>query len=433
MTPSPHTSRTALALTNGLLIDGTGAEPIPGATVLVDSEGTVTYAGAGTIAPPVPGGTAIVDVGGNAILPGFFDCHVHFCLPGGAADIGLTMALPASLKVFQIAERMRRTLEAGVTTARDLMGVDAGFRMAVEAGVIAGPRLVLSVGIVSSTGGHGDMTQLSGLNVLPYLQSPGCFPAVADGEDQVRAMTRRILQAGADVVKIAATGGVLTPTDRPDDVGMSVAEIRAVVEEARSRRGGVHVAAHAQGRRGIQNALDGGVDSIEHGYDLTAEQRAQMVDQGTFLVPTLSEVMGSLDPSAGPAALAKKALWQGKAKTNFPAAVAAGVKIAAGTDAGAAPEHGRNLRELGLLVDNGLTPMQAIMAATSHSAELCQLDHLVGTVEVGKRADLVVSNGNPLSDIRLLGDASNILLVMKDGVVAKDRGGFLTERPVSTR
>ncbi|MDQ1306468.1 MAG: hypothetical protein QG671_2300 [Actinomycetota bacterium] len=433
MTGSVRAAHTALALTNGLLIDGTGAEPIRAASVQVDSEGAITYAGPDSLAPEVASGTTTVNVGGNAILPGFFDCHVHFCLPGGAADIGLTMALPASLKVFQIAERMRTTLEAGVTSARDLMGVDVGFRMAIDAGVIAGPRLVLSVGIVSSTGGHGDMTQLSGINVLPYLQSPGCFPAVADGEDQVRAMTRRILQAGADVVKIAATGGVLTPTDRPDDVGMSVAEIRAVVEEARSRRGGVHVAAHAQGRRGIQNALDGGVDSIEHGYDLTTEQRAQMVDEGTFLVPTLSEVMGSLDPSAGPVALAKKALWQGKARTNFPAAVAAGVKIAAGTDAGAAPEHGHNLRELGLLVDNGLTSMQAIVAATRHSAELCQLDHLVGTLEAGKRADIVVSDGNPLSNIQLLGDPANILLVIKDGVVAKDRAGFLTDRPVSPR
>ena len=179
--------------------------------------------------------------------------------------------------------------------------------------------------------------------------------------------------------------------------------------------------------------MDGGVDSIEHGYDLTTEQRAQMVDEGTFLVPTLSEVMGSLDPSAGPVALAKKALWQGKARTNFPAAVAAGVKIAAGTDAGAAPEHGHNLRELGLLVDNGLTSMQAIVAATRHSAELCQLDHLVGTLEAGKRADIVVSDGNPLSNIQLLGDPTNILLVIKDGVVAKDRAGFLTDRPVSPR
>lgn len=411
-------------LHGGTLIDGRGGRPVPDACVHFAADGVITYAGASAEAPPVPTAARVLDVGGNSILPGFIDCHVHFCIPGGSGDAMQALTIPATLNVFRIAQRLRVTLENGVTTARDLMGIDQGFRMAVDSGLIAGPRLVLSVTILSSTGGHGDATWPSGLDPMPYLVTPGSFPAHANSADEARAMARKILQAGADVIKIAATGGVLTPTDRPDDVGFTVEEIAAIVAEARSRRGGVRVAAHAQGRQGIQNALDGGVDSIEHGYDLQDHQRQQMVDSGVFLVPTLLEVMSDLDPSLGPAALAKKALWQGRAKSNFPAAVEAGVPIAMGTDCGAGPAHGTNLQELGLLVDNGMTPMQAIITGTRAAAELCQMDDVVGTLEVGKQADVVIARGNPLDDIRSLGNPDNVLLVLKGGTVAKDRAGW---------
>jgi len=409
---------------HGILIDGCGGPPVPDACVHVGGDGVITYAGPEATAPPAPPTAQIVDVAGNAILPGFIDCHVHFCIPGGSADALQALTIPATLNVFRIAERLRVTLENGVTTARDLMGIDQGFRMAVDSGLIPGPRLVLSVTIISSTGGHGDATWPSGLDPMPYLVSPGAFPAHANGADEARAMARKVLQAGADVIKIAATGGVLTPTDRPDDVGFTVEEIAAIVEEAHSRRGGVKVAAHAQGRHGIQNALDGGVDSIEHGYDLQDSQRQQMVDSGVYLVPTLLEVMSELDPSLGPVALAKKALWKGRAQANFPLAIQAGVPIAMGTDCGAGPEHGTNLKELGLLVDNGMTPMQAIQTGTRDAAELCQMSDVVGTLEVGKQADLVIARGNPLTDIHSLGDPDNVLLVLKGGHVAKDRAGF---------
>jgi imidazolonepropionase-like amidohydrolase len=229
---------------------------------------------------------------------------------------------------------------------------------------------------------------------------------------------------GADVIKVASSGGIASPSDQPEWLGMREEMIAAVVAEAEAY-GNKRVAAHAIGYAGIEAAVTAGVTSIEHGYQLDDELRKRMVDQGTFLVPTLLETM--TDVTVSPTAREKSIRWHEMAHEAVAASASAGVRIALGTDAGLSPDHGTNLRELGLLVRfGGLTPMQAIVAGTRTSAELCGLSDELGTIEAGKIADVVVVRGDPLADIDAVGIPDNVLLVLKAGIVAKDRGGFLT-------
>jgi imidazolonepropionase-like amidohydrolase len=242
--------------------------------------------------------------------------------------------------------------------------------------------------------------------------------AVADGPDEVTKHARQLMRDGAQVIKIAATGGVSTPADGPDDVGFSLAEVRAVVEAATSR--GRMVAAHAIGTQGIANAVDGGVHSIEHGSGLTPELADRMAARGAFLVPTLTVLNELGDPAVmGQQAYQKAVRWREAASKAVPMAVDAGVRIATGTDAGLGIRHGQNLVELAYLVNAGLSPMDAIVAATATAADVCGLGDQVGTLEPGKRADLVVAAGNPLDYIDLLADAGNITLVVQDGRIVK--------------
>lgn len=402
-------------LHHATLIDGTGAAPLTDAAVLVE-DGHIRWAGAYSDAPADD--AVQVDLGGHTICPGFFDCHVHFSLPGAGAT-PLDRALhPPSYQYFQLIERLRVTLHNGVTTARDLMGVDAGVRDALAHGLIEGPRLQVAINMMSQTCGHADFHLPSGLDLTPMIGG-----SLVDTVDEARRRTRELIAAGADVLKVASSGGVSSPSDQPEWLGMRRELIAAVVQEA-AAYGHKRVAAHAIGYAGIEAAVDAGVTSIEHGYQLDDALRRRMVDAGIFLVPTLLETMA--DVTASPAGQAKSAHWHALAHESIAASAAAGVKIAVGTDAGLGPAHGTNLAELGLLVRfGGLTPMQAIVAATSTSAQLCGLADRLGTVAAGKLADLVVVRGDPLADIESLSAPENILLVLKEGRVAIDRGGFL--------
>jgi imidazolonepropionase-like amidohydrolase len=220
------------------------------------------------------------------------------------------------------------------------------------------------------------------------------------------------------LIKVAATGGISTPADEPDDVGFSPAELRAVVETASSR--GRTVAAHAIGTQGIANAVDAGVGSIEHGCGLTPDIATRMAERGAFLVPTVTVLSETGDPAVvGQQAYEKAARWRKAALEAVPMAVKAGVRIATGTDAGLGIQHGQNLIELAHLVNAGLSPMDAIVAGTATAADVCRLGDQIGTLEPGKRADFVVAAGNPLDDIDLLADAGNITLVVQDGRIVK--------------
>lgn len=402
------------AFVNARLVDGTGAPPVDGATVLV-ADGRFTYAGPAAEAPEVAAGAEVVDLGGRTLLPGFFDCHVHFVVESTRDLFGRLLQTRRSLATFERAERLQRTLHAGVTTARDLCGLDAGYREAIEQGLIDGPRLHVAIRMIGHTGGHSDFTMPSGIDATSLVEPMG---ELIDTVDQARVATRRLLREGADVIKIAATGGVASPTDQPDDEGLTVEEIAAVVEETRRHRGRP-VAAHAQGAAGIRNALRGGVTSIEHGYLIDDEGIDLMLERGAFLVPTLSTAEMLDEPGLPRHIYDKKARLADAASERISAAIQRGVKVAMGTDAGAS-RHDRNLRELGHLVRLGMSPLNAIRAGTSVSAELLGVGEALGSVTAGKLADLVVCDGDPIADITVLAEPDNVVLVVQEGRVVKN-------------
>ncbi|MFB6679775.1 amidohydrolase family protein [Streptomyces sp. NPDC056390] len=424
--PTAHeAARTPLRIHNARLVDGTGASPVDDAVVLVDAEGIITYAGPATEAPE----TAVrntgpqvrtVDAGGRTLLPGFFDCHVHMSYAHGAHP-GRRGELDRVLVTLDTAGRLKETLDAGITSVRDLAGLAAGYRTAVETGRIVGPRVQTAVRVISHTGGHGDVRLPDGTDLSDGMSE------LADTADEARLAVRRVIREGADLVKVCATGGMGSPYDQPDDEGLTEEEIRSVVDEAR-RHGGKPVAAHAQGNAGILNALRGGVTSIEHGYGIDDRALDLAGEHGAFLVPTLSTVYAGINKDTMPDYhYQKKVRWSGITKENIAHAIERGARIAMGTDAAVGP-HGVNLMELSYLVDLGMSPMDAIVAGTRTSAELLGVDDRLGTVTAGRSADLVLCAGDPLADIDILGDPANIVCVVQDGVVRKDLLGLDDER-----
>ncbi|MFE4969907.1 amidohydrolase family protein [Streptomyces sp. NPDC056660] len=401
---------------HAVLVDGTGAVPVPDAVLVVDEDGQIAYAGPASAAPRTPDATD-VDLGGRTLLPGFIDCHVHLSM---TPERGLVAGLAAdpTVETFEIARRLRDTLHAGVTTLRDLGGTPAGYRTAVERGLIEGPRLQVAVKVISHTGGHADCSLPGGIDAAPHLGE------LADTVDEVRLAARKVLRAGADVVKVCATGGMGSPHDDPDDEGLTQEEMTAVVDEA-ARHRGRPVAVHAQGTAGIRNALRAGVSSIEHGYGMTDELCDLALEQDTFLVPTLSTVFAPLDPAVmADHHYRKKSRWSGISKENIAHAIARGVPIALGTDSGVVP-HARNLLELSHLVDLGMAPLDAVTAGTLNAARLLGVDDRLGSLEAGKMADFVVVDGDPLHDIAVLGRPENVVLVARSGEVHKDLAGLL--------
>jgi imidazolonepropionase-like amidohydrolase len=412
-----HMPNKPLLVSAGQLVDGRGGAPVPDAGVLVDAKGMISWVGPMAQAPQPPDEGRRVALEGT-LLPGFIDTHVHFAVPGGGLNVGMLMRQPPPVRVLQIAANMRATVDAGVTTVRDLGFLGPKLAMLATTGATPAPRLLNAIAMLSSTGGHGDFPLPAGVDLTELFHLLDLRMSVADGPDEATKQARQLMRDGAQVIKVAATGGVSTPADGPDDVGFSLAELRAVVEAAASR--GRWVAAHAIGTQGIANAVDAGVRTIEHGSGLTPDLADRMAERGAFLVPTLTVLNELGDPAVmGQQAYQKAVRWREAASKAVPMAVKAGVRIATGTDAGLGIEHGQNLIELAHLVNAGLSPMDAIVAGTATAADVCRLGDQVGTLEPGKRADLVVVAGNPLDDIALLADAGNITLVVQDGRIVK--------------
>lgn len=402
---------------NGTLIDGNGGTPIQSAAILID--GNQIRSIGSELEVDTPPDAIEIDANGGFILPGFIDTHVHLMLE----NVTLTnlIAHPFSLRFFQAVDRMRRTLDAGITTVRDAGGADLGLKQAVETGIVEGPRMQISTAILTTTGGHADFWQVSGLDMSLLPEYPGFPSGRCDGIDGVRKKVREVLRAGADVIKVCSTGGVLSPTDHPHFTQFSVEELRVIVEEGEFRQG-VNVMAHAQGTQGIKNAIMAGIHSIEHGIFLDDEAIDMMLEHGTFLVPTLLAPLSVLE-NGDQLGLTDNVMQ--KARDTIEAhsesisrAHQSGVKIAMGTDAGVMA-HGTNLRELGLMYEIGMSPMEAIIATTRTAAECMGWGDRIGTLEVGKFADIVISNTDPLAEIRSLENVDNIKLVMKDGVIVK--------------
>ena len=405
----------SIAILAGTLIDGTGADPRRRATIEVrDGEIIAIHD-----AHHVPAGATAIDATGLTVMPGLIDSHVHLSMqPKGLED---RLQTPYSLGVAETLVNARATLDAGVTTVRDAGGTPRGVKMALERGLFPGPRVRISVGALSQTGGHGDPTTMSGVRLradaadAPMAEHPW---TVVDGVDEARRAVRQLIRAGADQIKLMTSGGVMSPGSDPGRTGFGRDEIAAIVHEARAA--GRTTMSHAQASAGILNAVVSGVDSIEHGVYLTEEICHEMIARGTYLVPTLAAPLWVLrraerDPGSVPAwAVAKGRTVVVAHKASFRMAVELGVPIAMGTDHGVGP-HGTNAEELALMVEGGLTPMQAIMASTSVAAKCCRVDYLVGTIAPGMRADLIAVAGDPLADITVLQDPTRLKLIMHDG------------------
>ena len=408
-----------LAITNGTIIDGRGSDPIIG-TLLIEGERISALGRQNQVS--IPRDATVIDAMGGSILPGLIDCHVHFMLE--YPDIMRNLITQPSLRLLQAIPRMRATLEAGITTVRDAGGTPVGLKIAVERGIVAGPRMQVAVSVISQTGGHGDgffpCCVDIGLFGIRFYDVPN---GVVDGVEEVRKATREIMRAGADWIKLATTGGVLSTADAPTSSQLTVDEITTAVYEAAAQE--KRCMAHAQGSQGIKNALLAGVASIEHGAYLNDELIELMLEKEVYLVPTLVAPLAVVEfakehPDILPPMMASKAIGVIEAhKQSFRQAVEAGVKVAMGTDSGVG-KHGENGRELQLMVENGMTPMQAIMASTANAARLLHLDEFVGTLEVGKLADVIVVDGDVLGDISTIADPANVKLVLKGGRAAKN-------------
>ena len=412
-----------LLIHNGTLIDGNGGAPVADGAVLVQ-DNVIRAAGrkADLRLPAEP--VNQIDAGGGWILPGLIDTHVHLMLEG--IDIPKMLMTPFSFNFYKALAHMRRTLDAGITTVRDAGGADLGVKQAQAAGLIAGPRMQISVTALSITGGHGDGWMPSGMALDLFPPYPGMPDNKCDGVEEVRKKVREVLRAGAEVIKVCSTGGVLSPTDHPEFTQFTEEELRVMVQEGAYRRG-VKVMAHAQGAEGVKNAVRAGIHSIEHGIFLDDEAIDLMLAHGTFLVPTLLAPLSVLEQAETKGNMPEYGVRKAREtieihSESIARAHKAGVTIAMGTDAGVMP-HGTNLRELGLMCAIGMSPMAALVATTRTAAECLGWQDCVGTLAAGKLADVVVIRTDPLANIRSLEETANIVLVVQDGKVVKDIRG----------
>ncbi|MEZ5376913.1 MAG: amidohydrolase family protein [Acidimicrobiales bacterium] len=383
---------TRTVLTGGIVLDGRGGAPTS-ADVAIEGDRIVAI---GPDLAPGDGADNLVDCAGAFIVPGVIDCHVHF-MSDGDFDPLINLNTPFSTNFYLAAQRMARTLDIGVTTVREAGGADLGVKEAQERGLIEGPRMQISISILSQTGGHVDQWHVCGGHMPDMLSAhPGRPHGVVDGPEEMRRKVRELVRAGADVIKVCTSGGVISPRDDPRHAHFRDDELTVAVTEARAA--GLWVMAHAQANDGIKAAIRTGIRSIEHGIYLDDEAIEMMLERGTYLVPTLIAPRGVLEAAdrgitLPPVYIEKAKMVIETHQQSVAKAIGAGVKVAFGTDTGVTP-HGDNLTEFAELVRCGMTPVQAWAAAGPVAAELMGLDDEIGTVEVGKVADLAVFDGD---------------------------------------
>ena len=373
----------------------------------------------------VPDGARVIDLGDATLSPGFMDAHTHLTLDySGAFNKRRLNELDLNVSEQAIRATLyaRATVEAGFTTVRDLGSrfvasrefVDVALRNSINKGVIVGPRMLVATKGIGATGGHFDPT--SGFRDFLFGREPDYTDGIVDGPDEMRKAVRFEVKNGADVIKAAVSGGVLSLADEVDTPQLTPAEMTALVDESHRLR--KKVAVHCHGEQAAREAIEAGVDSIEHGSFMKPETLTRMKNKGTFLTPTLMAtewIMSKLDNY--PPALQAKAKAAAAARSEmFRNAVKMDVKISFGTDAAVFP-HGQNANEFKLMVDLGMTPIDALKSATANDAELLGLSQKLGTLEKGKLADIVAMPGDPTADITA---TERVSFVMKEGKIIRN-------------
>jgi imidazolonepropionase-like amidohydrolase len=402
-----------IVLKAGRLIDVRNGRVLTDQAILIEGDRIVEVGPAATIAGHTPAGARVIDLGGATLLPGLIDCHTH--LTGDPGHLGYqSLGISVPRQALYGAKNAKLTLEAGFTTVRNVGAsgyTDIALRDSINAGDLPGPRIVASGPALGTTGSHADNSLLA-----PEYKVPS--EGIADGVPALMQRTRETIKYGADVIKIVATGGVLSKGDSPGAEQFSDEEIRAIVTEA--HRLGRKVAAHAHGASGIKQAVLAGVDSIEHGSFIDEECIRLMKEKGTYLVPTL--YLGDWLPQnyqkigLPEFAVEKMKVVIPAARENISRAFKSGVRVAFGTDAAVYP-HGSNGHEFAVMVKLGLSPMQAIQSATINAADLLGWSGRVGSIEAGRYADIVAVTGDPATDVTIL---ERVDFVMKGGQVIKD-------------
>jgi imidazolonepropionase-like amidohydrolase len=407
----PATKARTVVVRAGHLLDVKSGTMLANQTIVIQGD-RITSVGGGA---QVPAGAQVVDLANATVLPGLIDAHTHITFNPNFGYSSLAISVPREALIG--AKNARLTLEAGFTTVRNVGAkgyADVALRDAINAGDVPGPRMLVSGPALSIAGGHCDN------NLLPFeynVQNEG----VADGVAAVQHKTREIIKYGADLIKVCATGGVLSHGDSPQASQYTLEEMKAIVTDA--HRLGRKVAAHAHGAQGILWASQAGVDSIEHGSYIDDAAIVEMKKNGTYLVPTLY-LMDWFFENAEKIGTPAELVAKGKevmpaARKNVARAFAAGVKVGFGTDAAVYP-HGMNAHEFAVYVRMGMTPLAAIQTATVNDADLLGWSDKVGTIEAGKFADLIAVDGDPLADVTTL---ERVKFVMKGGNVVKNSYG----------
>ena len=397
----------------GKLIDGYSDKAMSEMTVVVENN-TIVRVDKGYT--KVPDSVTVIDLKDKTVLPGLMDMHVHIENETSADNYIKKFTLNEADIAFNAIGYAERTLMAGFTTVRDLggTGVNTSLRDAINAGKVRGPRIFSAGKSIATTGGHADPTNG---HKKAFMGDPGPDEGVINGADEARKAVRQRYKNGADVIKITATGGVLSVAKDGSGPQFTMEELTAIIETAQEY--GMVTAAHAHGEEGMKRAVQAGITSIEHGTLMSEEIMQLMKEKGTYYVPTISAGKFVAEKAAiegyYPSVVVPKALAIGpQIQKTFGEAYKKGVKIAFGTDAGVFP-HGQNAKEFGYMTEAGMPPMAAIKSATSVAAEMLNASDL-GGIAKGKKADIIAVDGDPLTDIKVL---ENVAFVMKNGEVFK--------------
>jgi imidazolonepropionase-like amidohydrolase len=418
---SEPASESSLLFKGGRILTGKPGEVLSDSVLLVE-EGNIAFVGKEhELSRNEEERRRVVSIEGCTLMPGLIDCHVHFW---GARTLDYVhrALVPDELNLIRTVKDVETLIEAGFTTVREAGGNKAiHLRKAVEEGTIKGPRILTAHKAICVTGGHYDLHFLP----LDHVRMMKGNFRLADGVDDCRKAVREQLREGADFIKICTTGGIMSQGTNPRDVQFSSEELRTIVEEAHDHQ--KQVAAHAQGLNGIINAVRAGVDTIEHGTYLNEVIAEEMAEKRVFLVPTLSLIHKIAKEGASygmsPWAVRKGAELNEVAAKTFDLARKRGVQIASGTDFSGAPpmRHGENGLELTLMVQAGMSPLEAISSATRVAAEALGLGMLTGTLEQEKWADLLVIEGNPVEDISIFLERRRIRMVVKEGRIMLEK------------